>query len=541
MTSPIQPEVETRRLNGEAVGSVGQRVVSAEDAHDSEYVSRLGDGRKSNFAPVVDSGCDVTQTEVEPVGKHSYSQVGAVTPSVAVTCTAVCDDGVLDSGNRMSHTGSSNGGRACADDVVGPRNSTSEHDDSYTVRRHNQHDRDQLELRTCSGISAASDIPAVILQRPENIHAGENRYDEPEVSLALHGTGTKFVDCSDTVGLDPVLTSGTTRISDVIKTAATDTRSSTRCYRLDRTVAKPEPEIAEIARTSAPEERRPAAGGPAGRFRSRTDDESRTIRATSGFAEPETDRVANAEPAPPKLDPVAPSPPYSASSGDARPDAENRSSSTASRRGVLSDFLVGSGPEAAADDVTATSDGSAGPEEDGLAAVERMLKRFDFAPLLNAVSDGDGAQRQRRRHAGHRSSPDGSRRRAAAGPPRGGGREGEKWRTRNGGAAKGQQDAEGDAAWRLHGDAAVATVRNPRRSTATSTSTTSGSSMSRGDERRSVRPRATSVPTDDETTRRRRSVSLQYTEEGGSVAEWLACWTQAQKGPGSNSSHDAVG
>jgi len=32
---------------------------------------------------------------------------------------------------------------------------------------------------------------------------------------------------------------------------------------------------------------------------------------------------------------------------------------------------------------------------------------------------------------------------------------------------------------------------------------------------------------------------IQYT--GGSVAEWLACWTQAQKGPGSNRSHDAVG
>jgi len=26
----------------------------------------------------------------------------------------------------------------------------------------------------------------------------------------------------------------------------------------------------------------------------------------------------------------------------------------------------------------------------------------------------------------------------------------------------------------------------------------------------------------------------------GSVAEWLACWTQAQKGPGSNCSRDAV-
>ena len=27
----------------------------------------------------------------------------------------------------------------------------------------------------------------------------------------------------------------------------------------------------------------------------------------------------------------------------------------------------------------------------------------------------------------------------------------------------------------------------------------------------------------------------------GSVAEWLACWTQAQKGPGSNRSRDVVG
>jgi len=27
---------------------------------------------------------------------------------------------------------------------------------------------------------------------------------------------------------------------------------------------------------------------------------------------------------------------------------------------------------------------------------------------------------------------------------------------------------------------------------------------------------------------------------GGSVAEWLACWTRAQKGPGPNRSHDAV-
>jgi len=30
-------------------------------------------------------------------------------------------------------------------------------------------------------------------------------------------------------------------------------------------------------------------------------------------------------------------------------------------------------------------------------------------------------------------------------------------------------------------------------------------------------------------------------EGGGSVVEWLACWTQAQTGPGSNRSRDAVG
>ena len=29
--------------------------------------------------------------------------------------------------------------------------------------------------------------------------------------------------------------------------------------------------------------------------------------------------------------------------------------------------------------------------------------------------------------------------------------------------------------------------------------------------------------------------------QGGSVAEWLACWTQAQKGLGSNRSRNAVG
>ena len=30
-------------------------------------------------------------------------------------------------------------------------------------------------------------------------------------------------------------------------------------------------------------------------------------------------------------------------------------------------------------------------------------------------------------------------------------------------------------------------------------------------------------------------------QKGGSVAEWLAWWTRAQNGPGSNRSRDAVG
>ena len=32
-----------------------------------------------------------------------------------------------------------------------------------------------------------------------------------------------------------------------------------------------------------------------------------------------------------------------------------------------------------------------------------------------------------------------------------------------------------------------------------------------------------------------------YATTSGSVAEWLECWTQAQKGPGSNRSRDTVG
>jgi len=32
-----------------------------------------------------------------------------------------------------------------------------------------------------------------------------------------------------------------------------------------------------------------------------------------------------------------------------------------------------------------------------------------------------------------------------------------------------------------------------------------------------------------------------YYYTGGSVAEWLSCWTQTQNGPGSNRNRDAVG
>jgi len=38
-----------------------------------------------------------------------------------------------------------------------------------------------------------------------------------------------------------------------------------------------------------------------------------------------------------------------------------------------------------------------------------------------------------------------------------------------------------------------------------------------------------------------RSLSFLSCALGGSLAEWLACWTQAQKGLGSNRSRDAVG
>jgi len=39
----------------------------------------------------------------------------------------------------------------------------------------------------------------------------------------------------------------------------------------------------------------------------------------------------------------------------------------------------------------------------------------------------------------------------------------------------------------------------------------------------------------------KKDLYIRATLMGGSVAEWLACWTQAQKGPGTNRSRDAVG
>ena len=42
-------------------------------------------------------------------------------------------------------------------------------------------------------------------------------------------------------------------------------------------------------------------------------------------------------------------------------------------------------------------------------------------------------------------------------------------------------------------------------------------------------------------TKFQKKASLFWRFVGGSVTEWLACWTQVQKGLGANRSHDAVG
>ena len=55
-----------------------------------------------------------------------------------------------------------------------------------------------------------------------------------------------------------------------------------------------------------------------------------------------------------------------------------------------------------------------------------------------------------------------------------------------------------------------------------------------------VEPTSSEVPRHDASRRRNRGVSV-VLRAAVPVAESLACWTQAQKGPGSNRSRDAVG
>ena len=55
-----------------------------------------------------------------------------------------------------------------------------------------------------------------------------------------------------------------------------------------------------------------------------------------------------------------------------------------------------------------------------------------------------------------------------------------------------------------------------------------------------VEPTSSEVPRHDTSRRRRRGVSV-VLRAAVPVAESLACWTQVQKGPGSNRSRDAVG
>jgi len=45
----------------------------------------------------------------------------------------------------------------------------------------------------------------------------------------------------------------------------------------------------------------------------------------------------------------------------------------------------------------------------------------------------------------------------------------------------------------------------------------------------------------DEQPENKKNQIHSFIQQGGSVAEWLACWTRAQKGLGSNRSRDAVG
>jgi len=92
---------------------------------------------------------------------------------------------------------------------------------------------------------------------------------------------------------------------------------------------------------------------------------------------------------------------------------------------------------------------------------------------------------------------------------------------------------------------AVRLVADPRPSTDGSAVRTSSSERLRRKPTRSVQSfdaaEATRPTADVDVLRSAYSTPLDFLFPSFSVAEWLACWTQAQKGPGSNRSRDAVG
>jgi len=57
----------------------------------------------------------------------------------------------------------------------------------------------------------------------------------------------------------------------------------------------------------------------------------------------------------------------------------------------------------------------------------------------------------------------------------------------------------------------------------------------------SKKPTQTAKKQDSITLLGKANYPLVITPRGGTVAEWLACWTQAEKGVGSNRSREAVG
>ena len=84
----------------------------------------------------------------------------------------------------------------------------------------------------------------------------------------------------------------------------------------------------------------------------------------------------------------------------------------------------------------------------------------------------------------------------------------------------------------------IGRLRRPTHSIALNTSLVTGETTPRHQSRLNNAP---ALPLSLECKGRLPSLTTPYSNEGGSVAEWLACWTQAQKGLGSNRSRDAVG